>query len=559
VLKNRRRIDDVTSLLSGTEIRGSPTLIIDDEGDEASLNNQFRRGMQSPIYASINRLRGSLECHAYIAYTATPQANLLISNIDALSPDFGVLVEPGESYCGGAVFFGPDRDLYVRELPADEGEFDPENPTPQGLQSTLATFVIGGVIRHLRNPNDWHSMLIHNSHRTANHSRLREALSTLLTRWKDTLGLPETDPAKITLLRIFREAYDEICRTVHSAPTWEEVRNRLHEELWLIELMMVNSLPQGRDPIETPFRLPNSLLVGGNMLSRGLTIPGLATTYITRRAQDTNTDTMEQRARWFGYKRNYLDVCRIFLTHQLREDYTVMLNLEDDFWEALRRNERQGLSIRAWRRMFALDMSLGLRPTRASVANYRQFRGSGWDAQNKPVEDDTLASANVRAVESFFHSHPSVTRHWGTTEHSIIAACPTGDVVSQLLANVNCDGTDWDSAYNEEYLARLLLRGVLPTIEVVYMSCGQLRDRTKRDGRVNPMQGSNREPGDPDYYPGDEHFHNDRMQLQVHLINMTIPEISREVRTTAFALYVPPNDSRFNLGFVVRSESHADS
>ena len=95
---------------------------------------------------------------------------------------------------------------------------------------------------------------------------------------------------------------------------------------------MVNSLPQGRDPISNPFKLPNGLLVGGNILSRGLTIPGLAVTYITRRAKDTSTDTMEQRARFFGYKQSYLDVCRVFLTHQIDDDYTRILNLEDDFW-----------------------------------------------------------------------------------------------------------------------------------------------------------------------------------------------------------------------------------
>ncbi len=87
VLKNRTRIDGVTSLLSMSEFRGYPTLIIDDEGDEASLNTQFRRGAQSAIYGSILRLRRELGAHAYIAYTATPQANLLISGIDGLSPD----------------------------------------------------------------------------------------------------------------------------------------------------------------------------------------------------------------------------------------------------------------------------------------------------------------------------------------------------------------------------------------------------------------------------------------------------------------------------------------
>lgn len=561
VLKNRVRIDAVTSLLSAPEVRGHPTLIIDDEGDEASLNNQFRRGMQSAIYASINRLRDSLANHAYIAYTATPQANLLISDIDSLSPDFGVLVEPGQRYVGGAVFFGENRDLYVRETPAGEAEFDSADPTPQGLRRALAVFLVGGAFRHIANQNEWHSMLIHNSSRTANHHHLADAVSALLTQWKDTLALPDADPAKADLLAIFREAYDDLRLTVQSPPAWEEVSSRLLDELWLVEPMMVNSLPQGRDPIGTPFRLPNNVLVGGNMLSRGLTIPGLAVTYITRRAQETNTDTMEQRARWFGYKRDYLDVCRIFLTHQLRDDYTVMLNLEDDFWEALRRNERQGLSIREWPRMFALDMNIGLRPTRSSVANYRQFRAepSGWDTQSRVIEDEEVAASNVRAARDFFDSHPGQVRHWGTTAHSITEACPTEAVISELLARVNTEGTNWDNAYSKEYLARLLLRGALPTMQVVFMSCGEPRDRDKTDGRIQPYQGSNRTPGDPDYYPGDQHFHDSQPQLQVHIIRPTGSEVTHNVETTLFALYIPPNDPRFDLGFVVRGDDHAGS
>ena len=76
-----------------------------------------------------------------------------------------------------------------------------------------------------------------------------------------------------------------------------------------------DSLPVGRDPVANPIRLKNNIYIGGNMLGRGITIKGLAVTFITREAKnDTNADTLEQRARWFGYKRSYLDVCRILLT-----------------------------------------------------------------------------------------------------------------------------------------------------------------------------------------------------------------------------------------------------
>ena len=556
VLKNRKRLEDARRVLATPELRGSPTLIIDDEGDEASLNTQFRSGRWSAIYKSILRLRDTLQVHAYVAYTATPQANLLIAGIDGLSPDFGVLVEPGHGYCGGATFFGLDRDRYVRPVPLAEAEDGQIWGVPNGLRQATATFLVGGAIRHLRESNEWHSMLIHNSNLRADHERLQTAIRNLIGLWRESLSLPDDDPAKRELMSLMWVAYEDLCSTVQDPPTWEKVREQLRDETWLVEVWMVNSLPLGRDPIGTPFRLKNNILVGGNMLGRGVTIEGLAVTYITRRAKnETNADTMEQRARWFGYKSGYLDVCRIFVTGQLRDDYTELLRHEDDFWEALRRNQRQGLPIREWPRMLSLDTNMGLKPTRSNVASYRRFRGVGWDVQNRPIEDETIAAGNLQRVRSFFVQREEASvRRFGNVEHLVVENCPTEDVISELLASIQTDGTDWDASYTSEYLARLLLAGVLPSLDVVFMSGGHTRERTKREGRVNPMQGRtpDRDPSDPGYYPGDENIHGDRVQLQIHVIRLLGDGVSQPVETTAHALFVPRDDSRFDLRYVVR-------
>ena len=559
VLKNRKRLEDARRVLATPELRGFPTLIIDDEGDEASLNTQFRRGRQSAIYESILRLRGALRVHAYVAYTATPQANLLISGIDGLSPDFGVLVEPGQGYCGGATFFGPDRDRYVRPVSLAEAEEEQAWGIPDGLRQAIAAFLVGGAMRHLRESNAWHSMLIHNSNLRADHERLQTAIRNLIELWRESLGLPDDDPATHELIALMQGAYEDLCSTVHNPPTWEDVRQQLRDEIWLVEVWMVNSLPLGRDPIGTPFRLKNNILVGGNMLGRGVTIEGLAVTYITRRASnETNADTMEQRARWFGYKRDYLDVCRIFVTAQLRDDYTELLRHEDDFWEALRRNQRQRLSIREWPRMLSLNMNMGLKPTRSNVASYRRFSGGGWDIQNRLKEDADVAARNVRNMRSFFaQRHEGSVNRFGNVDHLVVKDCPTEEVISRLLANIDTDGTDWDASYTSEYLARLLFAGVLPSLDVLFMAGGQTRERTKRRGRVNPMQGRTpgRNPSDPAFYPGDENIHEGRVQLQSHLIRVRGEGLDNPVETTALGLFVPGDDPRFDLRYVVRDDN----
>ena len=558
VLKNRKRLEDTRRVLAIPELSDFPTLIIDDEGDEASLNTQFRSGRRSAIYESILRLRAALRVHAYVAYTATPQANLLIAGIDGLSPDFGVLVEPGKGYCGGTTFFGPDRDRYVRLVSLAEAEDEQVQGVPDGLRQAIATFLVGGAIRHLRESNAWHSMLIHNSNLRADHERLQPAIRNLVELWRESLNLSDDDPAKRELMSLMRMAYDDLCSTAQSPPTWEEVREQLRDEAWLVEVWMVNSLRLGRDPIGTPLRLKNNILVGGNMLGRGVTIEGLAVTYITRRAKnETNADTMEQRARWFGYKNDYLDVCRIFVSAQLRDDYTELLRHEDDFWEALLRNQGQRLSIRQWPRMLSLDTNMGLNPTRSNVAHYRRFRGRDWDVQNHLTEDQTVAARNLQSVRSFFAQREEASiRRFGNVEHLTVEDCPTEEVISGLLANVETDGTDWDGSYTSEYLARLLLAGALPSLDVMFMSRGHTRERTKREGRVNPMQGRTpgRDPSDPGYYPGDENIHGGRVQLQVHVIRVQGDGLGQPIETTALALFVPSDDSRFDLRYVVRDD-----
>jgi len=556
VLKHRTRINNVRMLLSSPDLRDYATLIIDDEGDEASLNTQFRRGGRSAVYNSILRLRDALPLHAYVAYTATPQANLLIDGIDGLSPNFGVLVDPADGYCGGSVFFGPNRDRYIRSVPASEGEL--VTSVPEGLKLAIVTFLVGAAIRHLTDETAWHSMLIHNSNRVTDHQCLQRAVRSLIDLWREALTLPPSDPSAAEVLTLARQAYDDLYTTVRNAPAWDDVRERLRQEIWLVEVWMVNSLPLGRDPISTPFRLRNNILIGGNMLGRGVTIEGLAVTYITRRARnETNADTMEQRTRWFGYKEDYLDLCRIFLTPQLREDYTELLRHEDDFWDALRRNERQGLSIRDWPRMLRLDMSIGLRPTRTNVANYRQFRSGGWDIQNLVATNRDTAVHNIRVVNDFFQHHSGESHRYGSTEHTMVRNCRTEMVISDLLAHLNTDGTDWENAYNIEYLARLLLGGCLSTIDVLLMSKGEFRNRSHEGGRiVNLMQGRTpgKQPTDPDFYPGDREIHENRVQLQVHLVRLRASGRTGPIESTALALYIPPNDPRYDLHYVIRDD-----
>ena len=547
VLKHSSHINEVIKLVR--QIPNKAALIIDDEADEASLNNYFRNGTQSTTYASITNLRSTLNTHAYVAYTATPQAHLLLDDIDHLSPDFCELIEPGSDYCGGAEFFGPRSNNYIREVNDVTQQMADEGKIPDSLKDALAIFFVGAVIRHMRAPTQRHSMLIHLSRSRAAHVKTAESTKQLLRGWRDILSLRREDKSRVDLMELFKKAHDDLSTTVSNMPSWENTQQRLTRELSACEVHMVNSLPQGVQIAETTFQLENNIVIGGNILGRGLTILELAVSYMARRAKtSTNADTVEQRARWFGYKHNYLDLCRIFIPATVRDDYKGLLMHEDDFWEALERNQAQGIALKRWPRLMLLDFQLGMNPTRSSVARYKRFRPTGWEIQNRPILNKEIVTENINRVTAFVDCHNFQKEKFGGTQHLSCIGCDTSDVI-KLIREIKTPGTNWDSAYIAEYLERLSIANVLPSITVMLMAEGNFRKRRlENDGTINQLM-----QGGSSTYPGDREIHNGQVQLQIHQVRCQQTS-GAHIDTTALAIYIPP-DPRYDLSFIIRGEN----
>jgi hypothetical protein len=544
VLKTKKRIQDVKELLSSPELPTAPTLIIDDEGDEASLNTYFRSGKQSATYKSILDLRKTLPLNSYIAYTATPQANLLLQTIDQLSPEFCAFIEPGTGYCGGSLFFGDRSGEFIREIkgPTDE---ESQKKVTDDLREALSVFFVGAAIRHIRSEGAKHTMLMHVSHLKDVHETLTGNVQAILRKWTDALLLKPKDPSRVGLLKFFTKAYGDLTARMSSPPSWDKVESRLLRELQSSELHMVNSLPRGVQIAESTFQHENNIVIGGNILSRGVTIRDLAVSYITRRADNTNADTMEQRGRWFGYKSEYLDLCRIYLPRQINMDFQEILRFEDDFWESMKRTLRQNLPIRDWPRIFKLNPELGLSPTRSSVANFYKFKPEGWKTQRKPV-NPSVVQENINSVKQFFSSHNEKNEKIGSAEHTFIRDCDVRDVITNLLEKLNLDGTGWESSYYVEYLIRLVQSGKLNKMDVVLMRKGGWQERTFENNEINQLM-----VGHSSNYVGDREFHEEKVQLQVYFIQKKQDE---NVKTTALALHIPKNEN-FNLSYIVRDES----
>lgn len=147
-----------------------------------------------------------------------------------------------------------------------------------------------------------------------------------------------------------------------SIPPWDVVQLRLFEVIENASLRVVNSDESSVDRplnfqstfsagLQVPPEDVYCVIVGGNRLSRGITIEGLCISYYTRNAALFLEDTTVQRERWFGYRGRHLEFCRLF-THQsvatrLRRFYEHEEDLRSQLaWSILNKQDPASVTLR---------------------------------------------------------------------------------------------------------------------------------------------------------------------------------------------------------------------
>jgi hypothetical protein len=179
-LKGSVRINTIARIFSDSYLCDVPTLVIDDEGDQATLNTQAFRNSMSATYEAAITLKEKLRRHCFLSITATPQANILIKTCDQLSPDFGALVYPGDDYCGLEDFHGENQDTYIKVIPDSEPSILEDMGLPFSFYKALAAFFMGGAIRAYRGDNRNHAMLIHPSQRKYDHQIVLRKVNSVM-------------------------------------------------------------------------------------------------------------------------------------------------------------------------------------------------------------------------------------------------------------------------------------------------------------------------------------------------------------------------------------------
>lgn len=553
LLKNTKHINHLkNSIFSSATFINQSILLIDDEGDEASLNTLVHKGKESAIYRSIKDLIAIIPRHSYVSVTATPQANLLIQAIDVLAPEFGVLVDPGEGYCGLDVFHGIEGE-YTIPIPDNEQSLL-DGVIPDSFLNSLGMFIVGAALRTIRSNGKSikSSMLIHPSHRIVDLNQVGEIINDRLGKWRDNANNP-TDIAAEYLYRILDDAYSCLINQPGATIRDSSIEQTVLKVIKTAQLHVIH----GQNVESNTDKFSNyNIYLGGNILGRGLTIKGLITTYIIRSAKGkSNVDTVEQRARWFGYKKDYIDLCRVYATPQILRHFSMIRDHEKDLWETVRIGSLHGSNFKALPRIFLLSDELDM--TRKGVASTAKYNFHFWNLQRVYQDNPAYIASNNNVVSSYRDANKSelVEKFYSKfgRPHEILSDRKFTEVFDSLIKKfIFPDESEFNNIVIQKMLDLLLKKGINPVIDIYWMRVGAPAVHPVRDGIVSEYM-VGRSPLDlskPQVYPGDRYItKKDVMQLQIHQIKKK----DTDIVSPTLALYLPEDYMSLLTGFVVRA------
>ncbi|MDR2652652.1 MAG: Z1 domain-containing protein [Prevotellaceae bacterium] len=338
------------------KITNKSLLIIDDEADNASINTNVKELDPTAINRNICKIISLFNRSAYVGYTATPFANIFIpQNEDDLFPrDFIINIPAPTNYIGPEKVFGtsiiPDdtnNDLLPIVCPIKDYDFfvpqghkkDDDKPTfsdiPESLKTAIKCFIVTCAVRIARGQGTKHnSMLIHISRFQMWQNHIKELVEDLFNYYKHEIEADDTaiyeefrriledDTANYKSYRtvtteIQQSKFGDIDKnlTVHS---WAEIKPLLFKAVQKIEVKSINGTSGDcLTYYDNEKKGISVIAIGGDKLSRGLTLEGLSVSYFLRASK--MYDTLMQMGRWFGYRPGYVDLCRLFTSEELNE------------------------------------------------------------------------------------------------------------------------------------------------------------------------------------------------------------------------------------------------
>ena len=372
--------EEVRNKFSDHPLIKLPTMIIDDEADQATISAR-KDDVIAATNSSIRRLLSIFSCKTYVGYTATPFANLLINPLhqddsgrsDVFPKDFIYSIKTASEYLGTKELFGisqnlePDTEslglpIFVeisrQEAYAQIKNTDGTMPLNEVLKNAIKNYILSSALMEWRGmEKEDMSMLIHPSHLTSRHDYYLNPITDYLNKLKSIGSSEELFEKEFSLLfDILKNRSNEfqlqlpLFKTNFSYPV--DVKCLIPKLKNILNLIEIKILHSGTS--DTLNFLDKScpkryIIVGGNKLSRGLTIEGLLVSYFLRNSRQY--DTLLQMGRWFGYRSKYVDLTHMYMTEEVRSNFAELAFVEVDL-----RNQFKKFDINSGIKIRPIDM-----------------------------------------------------------------------------------------------------------------------------------------------------------------------------------------------------------
>ena len=360
--KNKAALQNVSTWLreqaGGGEKHTFPLLLVDDESDYASVNT---RDEDSPtvINGLIREILNVSTKSSYMAFTATPFANIFIDHetwhetyADDLFPaDYIYSLGSPSNYLGAKGYFGTteaadhSRLRYIEDaeaiVPLRHRSTHQIEELPDSLVEAIRTFIVSGAIREHRAHAGRRSMLVNVSRFKRVQAQIHELVEHEFARIKNAIELHSMNPSgsdSHSELQALRDTFDAHYGNLGIA--WDHVRKKLIASVLETRVELINSDRVRNSDDMGEFSAKRLIAVGGNVLSRGLTLEGLSVSYYYRVVGAS--DTLLQMARWFGYRPGYDDLVRVWIDPDVADEFRYVADVVDELRAQLREMSKLG-------------------------------------------------------------------------------------------------------------------------------------------------------------------------------------------------------------------------
>ena len=380
--KNKSILENLTDWLStrNTSKIGEkidlPLLLIDDEADNASINTNKPDSKPTAINGAIVNVLKLFKRSSYVGVTATPFANIFIDpeldqgpdDFNLFPSDFIYSLSAPTNYIGARQIFNENSEYYNSIETIEDVLIDPDNGRyvfrskdktahkipymPQSLKEAIRYFILANTVRDLDGNTTTHRSMLINVSQYVNvqnqlYDMVSDYLKKLVLKIQSYSKLSQDEALRENEMNLLYNTWNNKHLTTITGYEWPTIQNQLYESASPIITCLVNqkSKEKGRERLdyepykETGLRV---IAIGGNSLSRGLTLEGLMVSYFDRNSQ--MYDTLMQMGRWFGYRKGYEDLFKIWMEPEAIDWYEYISDATDELREEISEMRRLGLT-----------------------------------------------------------------------------------------------------------------------------------------------------------------------------------------------------------------------